>query len=66
MKEFLITKTMTAQLAVRCNDENEARSWASKIVTTLEDENGNPIELSSDMNFEASTNPAQCQVESVG
>lgn len=66
MKEFLITKTMTAQLVVRCNDENEARSWASKIVATLEDENGNPVEPSPDVDFEASTDPAQCQVESVG
>lgn len=66
MKEFLITKTMTAQLVVRCDDELQARSWADKIVATLEDESGRPIEPSSEIDFEASTSPAECRVEVVG
>lgn len=66
MKEFLITKTLTAQLVVRCNDEQQARSWADKIVATLEDENGNPVELSPEMDFEASSSPMECRVELVG
>ena len=66
MKKFQITKTMTAQLVVHCDDEDQARSWADKIVATLEDENGKPVEPSPEIDFEASTNPAQCSVELVG
>lgn len=66
MKEFLITKTMTAELIVRCDDEQLARSWLDKIVVTLEGENGKPVEPSSEIDFEASTSPAQCRVELVG
>jgi hypothetical protein len=63
MKEFLITKTITAQLVVRCNDENQARSWADKIVATLEDETGNAVEPSPEIDFEASSSPSECRVE---
>ncbi len=66
MKEFLIAKTMTAQLVVRCNDENQARDWADKIVATLEDESGRPIEPCDGIDFDATTSPAECRVEVVG
>jgi hypothetical protein len=66
MKEFLITKTMTAQLVVRCDDELQAQKWAGKIVATLEDEHGKTVEPSSEIDFDASTTPAQCSVELVG
>jgi hypothetical protein len=57
---------MTAQLVVRCNDENQARSWADKIVATLEDEHCRPIEPTGEIDFDASTNPTECRVEVVG
>lgn len=66
MKEFLITKTITAQLVVRCDDEHQARSWVHKIAATLEDENGEAVEPSPEIDFEASTSPAWCRVELVG
>ena len=47
-------------------DEHQSRSWADKLVATLEDENGSPVELSSGMDFEASSSPMEGHVECVG
>jgi hypothetical protein len=63
MKKFLITKTVTAELEVECENEDEARKWAGKIVATLEDDEGKPIELAESMKFFAHTSPSECLVE---
>ena len=65
MKQYLITKTITAQLVVNCADEFEARKWNDRIVATLEDESGNPILARSDLEFEATVNPAEVRIEAV-
>ena len=65
MKQYLITKTMTAQLIVNCETEAEAGKWSNRIVATLEDESGNPIDLQSEQEFAASSSTADTRVEIV-
>ena len=65
MKQYLITKTITAQLVVNCADESEARKWKDRIVTTLEDESGNLIPPRDDLEFEATVNPAEVCLEPI-
>ena len=65
MKQYLITKTITAQLVVNCADEFEAHKWNDRIVATLEDESGNPILARSDLEFEATVNPTEVRIEAV-
>lgn len=63
MTKFLITKTVTAELEVECENETEARGWADKIVATLEDNEGKPVELVENMEFIAYSSPSECLVE---
>lgn len=63
MKQYLITKTITAQLVVNCADESEARKWEDRIVATVEDEAGNPIPLENKFEFAASCNPSESSHE---
>ena len=63
MTKFLITKTVTAELELECENEDEARAWAGKIVATLEDNEGEPIELAESMEFVAYSTPSECLVE---
>lgn len=63
MKKFLITKTVTTELELECNSEHEARAWADKIVVTLEDTDGRPVELPANMEFTAFSSPSQCLIE---
>ena len=65
MKQYLITKTITAQLVVNCADESEARKWKDRIVATLEDESGNPIPPRDDLEFAATLNPADVHIEPI-
>jgi hypothetical protein len=65
MKQYLITKTMTAQLVVNCADESEARKWENRIVASLEDESGNPISPRDDLEFESTMNPAEARIEAI-
>ena len=65
MKQYLITKTITAQLVVNCTDESEARKWEDRIVATLEDANGNPIPPQKKFEFAASCNPCESSFEKV-
>lgn len=65
MKQYLITKTITAQLVVNCADESEARKWEDRIVATLEDEAGNPIRQETKFEFVASCNPSESSREIV-
>lgn len=65
MKQYLITKTITAQLIVNCADEFEARKWKDRIVATLEDEIGNPIPPQTKFEFAASCNPSESSFEVV-
>ena len=53
MTRFLITKTVTAELEVECENEDEARAWAGKIVAALEDYEGKLVELAESMEFVA-------------
>lgn len=53
MPLFLITKKMTAYLTVDCADEEQARAWSRRIVTTFEDEDGNGIPPDAIDDFEA-------------
>jgi len=62
MTKFLITKTVTAELEVECENEEEARAWAGRIVATLEDIDGKPIELSESTEFVAYSQPSECLV----
>lgn len=63
MAKFLITKTVTAELEVECENEDEARAWAGKIVATLEGDDGKPVELPESMEFVAYSRPSECSVE---
>lgn len=63
MTRFLITKTVTAELEVECENEDEARAWAGKIVATLEDNEGKLVELAESMEFVAYSKPSECLVE---
>jgi hypothetical protein len=63
VKKFLITKTITAELEVECGNELEALAWAETIVATLENEDGQPVELAPNMEFTAHSAPSQCSVE---
>jgi len=63
MPLFLVTKPMTAYLQVNCKDEEEARAWQSRIVATLEDENGKPILPNAVYDFEADFYPAKVEIE---
>ena len=63
MTRFLITKTVTAELEVECENEDEARAWAGKIVAALEDNEGKPVELAESMEFVAYSKPSECLVE---
>jgi rRNA-processing protein FCF1 len=63
MTKFLITKTVTAELEVECENEDVARTWAQKIVATLEDSDGMPVELAESMEFYAYSRPSECIVE---
>lgn len=63
MTKFLITKTVTAELELECENEDEARAWVGKIVATLEDNEGKPIELAESMEFVAYSTPSECLVE---
>lgn len=63
MTKFLITKTVTAELELECENEDEARAWVGKIVATLEDNKGKPIELAESMEFVAYSTPSECLVE---
>ena len=65
MKQYLITKTITAQLVVSCADEFEARKWEDRIVATLEDEMGNSIPPQNEFEFAASCNPSESSFEIV-
>ena len=65
MKQYLITKTITAQLVVNCADESEARKWESRIVATLEDETGNSIPLQNEIEFAATSSPSESSFEIV-
>lgn len=65
MKQYLITKTITAQLVVNCADESEARKWEDRIVATLEDESGNLIPPCDDLEFVATVNPAEVRIQAV-
>ncbi|MSP71503.1 MAG: hypothetical protein EXR76_04850 [Myxococcales bacterium] len=58
--KFLITKTVTAELEVQCENEDEARAWAGRIVATLEDGEGKPVELVDGMDFVAYSDPSGC------
>ena len=59
MPFYRIEKKMTATLTVECADEEEARTWADRIVATLEDEDGNPIPLEAVEDFEADYSPKE-------
>ena len=63
MTKFLITKTVTAELEVECDNEAEARAWAGRIVAALEDNEGKPVELTDNMEFVAYSKPSECLVE---
>ena len=63
MTKFLITKTVTAELEVECESEDEAHAWAGKIVATLEGDDGKPVELPERMEFVAYSRPSECSVE---
>lgn len=63
MTRFLITKTVTAELEVECENEDEARAWAGKIVAALEDNEGKLVELAESMEFVAYSKPSECLVE---
>lgn len=63
MKEYTITKTMTATLVVRCANDAEATRWSNRIVATLEDESGNAIPPQRVVDFEASCNPSECSLD---
>lgn len=63
MTKFLITKTVTAELEVECENVDAARAWAQKIVATLEDADGKPVELAESMEFVAYSRPSECLVE---
>ncbi len=63
MTKFLITKTVTAELEVECENEDVARAWAQMIVATLEDSDGMPVELAESMEFYAYSRPSECIVE---
>jgi len=62
MKKFLITKTVTAELEVECENEAEAREWAGRIVATLEHDDGKLVELAEGMDFVAYSRPSECSV----
>lgn len=63
MTKFLITKTVTAELEVECENEDEARAWAGKIVAALEDNEGKPVEITPAMDFVAYSSTSQCSVQ---
>jgi hypothetical protein len=63
MREFLITKIVTATLLVQCEDEEEARKWAGRIVASLEDESGRPLPPQNEFDFETSVSPNEILVE---
>jgi hypothetical protein len=65
MKQYLITKTITAQLVVNCADESEARKWEDRIVANLEDESGNSIPPRDNLEFVATQNPADVCIEAI-
>jgi len=54
---------MTAYLTVECTDIGDARRWATRIVATLEDEDGNAIEPDAVEDFEAESNPDEVLIE---
>jgi hypothetical protein len=55
MPKFEINKTVICQLIVDCKDSEEARSWADKIVVSIEDEKGDIISSDKFDSFEAET-----------
>lgn len=63
MTKFLITKTVTAELEVECENKDEALAWAGRIVATLERDDGKPVELTPTMEFVAYSSPSDCLVE---
>jgi hypothetical protein len=65
MKQYLITKIITAQLVVDCADEFEARKWEDRIVASLEDETGNSIPPQNELEFTASCSPSESSFEIV-
>jgi hypothetical protein len=65
MKQYMITKTMTATLIVDCANDAEASRWKDRIVATLEDESGNAIPPQRVVDFEASCSPADSSVKIV-
>jgi hypothetical protein len=52
---FQITKSIIVTLQIDCNSREEAEAWASKIVATIEDDNGNAILSNDSFDFEAET-----------
>ncbi|MCX6894191.1 MAG: hypothetical protein NTZ16_01510 [Verrucomicrobia bacterium] len=65
MKQYLITKTITAQLVVNCANKSEARKWEDRIVASLEDDSGNPIPPRDDLEFVATQNSADVRIEPI-
>lgn len=61
--KFDIQKTIVCHLVVDCKNEYEAQEWASKIVATIEDENGDTIESSKFESFEAESILAESRID---
>ena len=63
MPLFEIRKSIDTILVVDCASEQEAASWANKIVATIEDEDGLPIESDMIVSFEASSKISDLETE---
>jgi hypothetical protein len=65
MPEFLIKTKITSYLTLNCANREEARAWVQNIVATLEDQDGNPVSVSSIVDFVAEYNPDEVRIELV-
>ena len=63
MPLFEIRKSINTILVVDCASEQEAAAWASKIVATIEDENGQPIQSDTIVSFEADSKVSELETE---